>query len=225
MMYAKDCYKGLKVGRLTLVKPVKWKPGKYTVHGWLCRCDCGNILRVRTNSIGHPTISCGCYNKDRISQHRYKDNDNYKDSRFYHLYRVYHSMLDRCYRKYCKDYCHYGKRGICVCDEWKKDYLNFKSWAIKAGYDTSKKGQQQSIDRIDVNGDYEPSNCRWVNSVVQANNKRNTNYITYNGEKLTITQWSKKLNMPRSLISDRYKRGWKAPAIFLPKGSHRNDVK
>lgn len=221
-MYAKDCYPGLKVGRLTLQYKVKWKPRTCYVIGWHCKCDCGNELNVRTNSIGHPTVSCGCYNNDRIHEHKYADRDNIKGTPYYHLYRVFCAMQDRCYSVSAKDYPNYGGRGIQICDKWHNNYLVFKKWALSTGYDYHKKGSEQSLDRIDVNKNYSPDNCRWVNMKVQANNKTNTVRITYKGETRTITGWAEYLGIDRDLINSRYKEGYRDYDLFRPKGTRSN---
>ena len=81
-------------------------------------------------------------------------------------------MKTRCYNSNSPDYKNYGGRGITICEEWLKDYLSFRNWAEANGYDENAKKMQCTIDRIDVNGNYEPSNCRWVSAKIQARNKR-----------------------------------------------------
>lgn len=129
---------------------------------WICQCDCGNttppILSGNLRA-GH-TTSCGC----RKTKHgKYKSR----------LYSVWHGMKKRCYCKTDKAYCNYGGRGISVCEEWKNDYLSFEKWAFRNGYDENAKQGECTLDRIDVNGNYEPTNCRWVSMKVQQNNRRN----------------------------------------------------
>lgn len=97
-----------------------------------------------------------------------------KDGRLYPLWK---SIKYRCYSPTCKSYANYGGRGIKMCDEWKNDYLAFRKWALSNGYTnevTNKGIHVMTIDRIDVNGDYEPSNCRFITNAEQAKNKRNT---------------------------------------------------
>lgn len=118
------------------------------------------------------------------------------------LYRIWQDMKSRCYNSGDKVYKHYGDRGICVCDNWKFSYISFKNWAMENGY-----RDNLTIDRIDVNGNYEPSNCRWVDRSIQSANRRNTIFIKLNGETKTISEWSKIYNIPRSRIYKKYRKG------------------
>lgn len=114
------------------------------------------------------------------------------------LYRIYNNILTRCYNKKNKAYKNYGARGIILCPEWRLDFIIFYNWAISNGYN-----DELCIDRIDVNGIYEPSNCRWTNYQEQAKNRRNTTYIEYNGQKKFLHEWAKEANIPQSTL--RYK--------------------
>jgi len=118
-------------------------------------------------------------------------------------YGTYRSMMDRCYRELSHNYHNYGGRGITVCNEW-KNIENFEKWVESSGY---KKGL--TIDRIDVNGNYCPENCRWSTMKEQDNNRRNTKYIICNGEKHTISEWSKIRGINRSTLNNRIYRGMK----------------
>ena len=172
---------GKKFGRLTVIKKVENDKRQRT--RWLCKCDCGNEIIVdRTNlSINKTkTVSCGCWKKELITKH-----SKYKTS----IYNAYISMKQRCYNTKNPAYKYYGKRGISICNEWLDNFENFNRWSIENGY---RKGL--SIDRIDVNGNYEPKNCRWVNSQVQMNNTRNNHYITYNNETHSIADWARIFN-------------------------------
>lgn len=116
-------------------------------------------------------------------------------------YGSYKSMLERCYREKSSNYNIYGGRGIKVCDEW-KNIENFEKWVEESHY---KKGL--TLDRIDVNGNYEPSNCRWVDMKMQCNNRRNTLYIKIDKEIHTISEWSDITGINRSTLNNRYYRG------------------
>ena len=110
-------------------------------------------------------------------------------------------MRERCYNKKHKSYENYGGRGIKVCDEWLESFVNFFEWAMQNGYQDN-----LTIDRIDNNGNYEPSNCRWVTYSEQANNKRNNRCYTYNGMTLTLKQWSERYHINYSALRDRLNR-------------------
>lgn len=118
------------------------------------------------------------------------------------LYRTYKHMKERCYNKNDKRYKWYGRRGITICKEWLNDFQAFYDWAISNGYNDT-----LTIDRIDVDGNYEPDNCRWVDMKTQANNRRSNVYLTYNGKTQTMVEWSKELNIPYRTLQDRYKKG------------------
>lgn len=136
---------------------------------WLCRCDCGNITTAKTNELtsGHKT-SCGCK-----KQNYFRKVHGQSGTRLHHIWK---SINRRCNNPNEPSYQHYGKRGITVCEEWKNNFSTFYNWAIKNGYSDT-----LTIDRIDVNGNYEPSNCRWTTIAEQSINKTNTVYIELNG--------------------------------------------
>lgn len=162
---------GERFGRLTVLSRADdyvAKNGKHHVR-WNCICDCGNVAVVDVTQLvtGH-TKSCGCLKDEKLSVGNIKHGGRYD-----RLYKVYHNMKNRCYNKNSKDYKYYGGNGITICDEWLNDYTAFKTWAYDNGYDDSAKRMQCTIDRIDVNGNYEPSNCRWVDMVTQSRNRNN----------------------------------------------------
>jgi hypothetical protein len=132
----------------------------------LCKCDCGKQKLIREDSLKQgDTKSCGCLLLTNPSVRKHGLSDT-------RLYKVFRDMKTRCYNSNSPDYKNYGGRGITICEEWLKDYLSFRNWAEANGYDENAKKMQCTIDRIDVNGNYEPSNCRWVSSKIQARNKR-----------------------------------------------------
>ena len=121
-------------------------------------------------------------------------------------------MRSRCYNKQVNSYKNYGGRGITICDEWRNNFQAFYEWTMSHGY---KEGL--TIDRIDVNGNYEPNNCRWITNTEQQNNKTNNILITYDGKTRTPTQWGRELNISPRIIRYRYKKGWSVKdCLFTP---------
>lgn len=136
---------------------------------WLCQCSCGNTTIVDTGALvkGH-TKSCGCLHRENLSRGN-KTHGGCHDR----LYKVYYNMKNRCLNANSQDYKYYGGRGITICNEWLKDYVAFRQWAYSSGYDKDAEHGKCTLDRIDVNGNYEPNNCRWVDMATQCRNRRN----------------------------------------------------
>ena len=179
---------GKKFGKLTVIKKVENNKRQQT--RWLCRCECGKETVVdRTNlSINKKkTYSCGCWRQKQITKH-----NKYRSK----IYNAYVAMKQRCYNKNHPAYKYYGERGIKVCKSWlnkENGFVNFYKWSMKNGYK-----ENLSIDRINVNGNYTPSNCRWASSLEQMNNTRKNRYITYNNQTHTVAEWARIFNIPYS---------------------------
>lgn len=166
---------GKRFGRLYVVKEIGRLRGAAL---FLCKCDCGNTKKITGIDLRSGRVnSCGCLKKELITKKN--TTHNLTNSR---LYSIYYNMMSRCTNKNSSHFSDYGGRGIKICNEWKDNFLNFYNWAISHGY-----SDNLSIDRIDVNGNYEPSNCRWATNEIQCNNKRDNIFLTYNGETKTLT--------------------------------------
>ncbi len=216
---------GDKFGRLTVIKRVSDRLNFTggSISYFLCRCDCGKILEVTGSNLSRGTSkSCGCLQKDIISKNSFRHGISKT-----HIYRTYTSMIRRCYDKKDDQYALYGGRGITVCKEWyNPNYnngydpecvLNFYNWSINC----KTYNDLYTLDRIDPNSNYCPENCRWEDSNIQANNKRNTMYITYNGETQTAGNWEKIKGLTHGNIRNRLKRGWDLEMAINKRGSDR----
>lgn len=190
---------GNRFDRLLVIEkadPFRSKTGKVVCAGWKCRCDCGNVVIVRANSLRMgKTKSCGCLNKEKPPNNIKHNMSNTR------IYKIYKSMKKRCYNITCDKYKDYGGRGITVCEEWLHNFQSFYEWAMSNGY-----ADDLTIDRKDVNGNYEPSNCRWIPKKEQAHNKRNT---IYDENHISIAKQAREIGIVEpSIARSRYKAGW-----------------
>lgn len=188
----------------------------------ICECTCGNTIKCFPYQFKNGSYSsCGCLKYDNLPQmwaSHHKAHNRIDGRASEPLYGIWRQMNNRCSNPKAHGYSYYGGKGIKVCNEW-QDYISFKEWAINNGY---QKGL--SIDRINPNKNYEPSNCGWVTkSQQQQSHKSSNRYLTYNGETLTIAEWSKKLNIPYRTINNRVNRGnYSIEQILNPNYTRRN---
>ena len=172
---------------------------------FLCECDCGNKKIVRGNYLRNGmTKSCGCYREDVIKTHGLSDNP---------LYKVWANMNERCTNASLNNYKRYGGRGIKVCEEWSADVSKFIEWSMENGYRNG-----LSIDRIDNDKDYEPSNCKWSTRKEQARNTSTNVFIDFGGKNMTIAEWSEKLGIKYDVLYKRYKLGDRGYRLLKPMG-------
>ena len=202
---------GQRFGRLTALKKhhSEWnKEKRISRNFWLFKCDCGKEKIIDKYSVLRGiTTSCGCFaNEKRIKKNTKHGLFNTEKR----LYGCWQDMKNRCYNKNRKKYEIYGARGIKVCDEWKNNFKNFYDWAISSGY-----ADNLTIDRIDVNGNYCPENCRWATLKEQANNTRRNHKITLKGKTMNLCEWLKKYKISSSSYHYRQKKGLTDEQIFL----------
>lgn len=197
---------GLRFGKLTVVEERRTEDNN---RGWLCQCDCGNSIVVKTQSLTcDHRYSCGCEHRSWHMGSRTP------------LYKTWTSMKQRCSNPKEKFYQYYGGKGIRVCNEW-KDFAAFQKWSLNNGY---VHGLQ--IDRIDSNGDYCPQNCRFVTPKVNANNRGNSKFYVINGEKKTLTEWCEYYQISYSTVYARIESwGWDVKkALTVPPKKYNKHI-
>lgn len=188
---------GKRFGRLVVIEEA---PSRNNKAMWVCKCECGNI----THPVGGGDLrsgkvsSCGCLHNELLSATMKKHGQ--KNTR---LYRIWQNMKNRCRNSNVPCFDVYGGRGIKVCKEWDEDFMSFYNWAMDNGYNDN-----LTIDRIDVNGDYCPENCKWSTTKEQSNNLRKNVIVEINGEKHTLAEWSQISGIKYFTIYQRYLRGW-----------------
>lgn len=180
----------------------KAERNKFGKKCWLCQCECKDkTIRIvpEYELIKGKSKSCGCFMIEKsietITKYnlsKMPENDIGATSKlqiyphYKRLFSIYDGMRKRCYNENNDNYQYYGGRGIIICEEWLYDFMLFYNWAISHGYDN-----KLTIDRIEVNGNYEPDNCRWVTWEEQANNKSNTVYYRHEGKIKSSLDWCK----------------------------------
>lgn len=191
---------GQKFGTLTAIKIVGSDSKNKAL--WECVCDCGAVVVKSGAGLRNGNIkSCGDRSKHAIKHGGYKDR----------LFKVYAAIKQRCCNPNYFQYKDYGGRGITVCQAWLNDYRAFRDWAYANGYaeEILPNGLNKwTIERIDVNGNYEPENCTFITTQEQQFNKRDNVVLNYKGETKTATEWANQLNISPHIIWNRLKSGW-----------------
>lgn len=180
-------------GKLTVIRFIKTINGKSY---WECKCDCGKIFIRRSDAIKSNKIN-GCLQCSHRFSDRKKNSqgDSVKSGKYYRLYRIWKGMKDRCYLQSSKHFDRYGGRGIKICKEWKSNYVVFKEWALQNGYNDT-----LSIERKNIDKDYEPSNCCWIPLSMQNKNTSRTWRIKYKNVTYTLGDLSEYLHIPRTTL-------------------------
>ena len=201
---------GKKFGKLLVIKRVE--NDKYSNLNWECLCDCGNRKIIRGAHLRDGlTKSCGCYNYEQSTAFGKKWGGNNKTHgmKRTRLYYLWSNMKARCYNPKADSFKYYGGKGIKVCEEWKKNFVEFYKWSIENGY-----RDDLTIDRINNNKNYSPDNCKWATMKEQQNNRGNNHTLFFNGESHTLAEWADILGIKYSYLHDRLRRGWNMDKII-----------
>ena len=204
---------GQKFGRLLVIK--KMDNNKWGSCRWLCVCDCGKEKIIRDSHLksGH-TKSCGCLHKEKLIKRLTKHGHNTR-IKISKTYNSWLSMIQRCTNPKNKNYKHYGDRGIKVCNRW----LKFENFLTDMG---EHPGKGYSIDRINNNGNYCKSNCRWATEKEQHRNKRDNHLETYKGKTQCLREWSEEFGINYYVLWSRLNRGWSIEkALITPVRKYR----
>lgn len=188
---------GMKFGKLTAIKVVGRSKARKLM--WLCECECGKTNIVTGSDLtSGKTKSCGCSKVERMRKQSLTHGQS--GTRIYGIWR---GMKTRCYNPKFHEFRNYGGRGISMCKEWTDDFCKFEDWALHNGYN-----EKLTIERIDVNGNYEPSNCRWATIQEQANNRTSNHLLTFNGKTMNIAEWAREVGIKDKLLRRRIRDGW-----------------
>lgn len=202
---------GKRIGILTVLER-DYSPKDRKGAFWICKCDCGVIKSMHADVLRKPARSCGCLaikqaTKNVTKNHTHKETNTL-------LYKTWSRMKHRCSNENHKFYKHYGGKGIKVCKEWSDSYVSFRDWAHTNGYE-----EGLTIERLDVNENYEPSNCTWIPLKKQSNNRSDTVWVEYNGKRQNLKQWSEELGIKYGTLQQRhYRYGDVPPRLFRPVG-------
>lgn len=186
---------GLVYGRLTVLER-----DKNVTNGvnWKCLCVCGNMVSVNSGSLQRGlTKSCGCIHREVTREQKTTHGMTNSPE-----YRIWRAMLNRCYNPKFEHYADYGGRGIKVCERWLNSFENF--------YADMGPSNGLTIERINGDCDYDPSNCKWATWVEQANNRRTTRMVTYNGETMPLKTFTAMFDIPYQTILNRLNSGMSA---------------
>ena len=172
---------------------------KYGAVYWNCKCACGNEKIIRgTNLKSGVTKSCGCYQKQAVTTHGMTHTKTFK---------TWETMKQRCLNANAPDYPRYGGRGVDVCKRWQNSFKNFLN-------DMGERPPNKTLDRINVDSDYKPSNCRWATRSQQQRNKTTTPRFKHKGENLTVSEWAKRSGLTVKIIMWRVNAGWNFSKIL-----------
>lgn len=205
--------RGQKFGRLSVLCSAS--PGPNGVTRWRCRCSCGGRKIVITSNLVHGrTQSCGCLHHEMMIKRNYRHGKIHTPE-----YRCWKHINNRCYNESDPAYPDYGGRGIKVCSRWRRGnpvgFTNFRA-------DMGQRPPGRSIDRINNDGNYNPSNCVWSTSVQQHRNRRNSRLVTYRGKQYTLRELADLFNLSHASVAQRYVEGDRMPLLVRPRGDRKS---
>jgi hypothetical protein len=226
MIEPKADLKGMEFGKWIVLEQaedyIAPKNGKH-YERWRCMCRCENktVSDIRKSALisGKSSQCVICAREISVKKASAKriTHGDYKSR----LYRIWHLMKRRCYEQTNEHYQWYGARGITVCDEWRESYENFRQWAMSNGYEKT-----LTIERIDVDGNYCPENCKWATVKEQGNNRRNNICIMWNNETHTLKEWSEILDINYMTLRNRVcYHHWSIERAFTTPAKRQNDMK
>jgi hypothetical protein len=179
------------------------------------QCDCGVAIVAKVCRLGKPTISCGCHNREVTIKRQYRHGHASYGKRTTE-YMVWDGMKSRCANPNYEGWSRYGGRGIKVCERWAESFENFYA---DMG---PRPSANHTPDRIDNDGNYEPSNCRWASHEVQANNRHNNLRLTFAGKTQTLSQWSRETGIHFETLRARLNHGWSPDDIITKKPQYKS---
>ncbi len=195
----------VKYGRLRITGPAQKRKGNLY---YLCECDCGNFIEVLWQNLRRKnTKSCGCFRRE-FSAEKVRTHGQSVKGGWTRVYRTWACMVRRCSNSNDIGFPDYGGRGIGVCERWKL----FENFFADMGNPLPK----TSIERIDINGNYCPENCRWATQKEQARNKRNNVLLTYSGKTQCVSAWAEELGMSSGVLGARVRAGWGIKEALTP---------
>lgn len=187
-------------------------------HCWTCLCTCGNPKQKTTSQLRDKAarnISCGCSQLESIRKAHaaaIKVTTKFQHPLKLKLKWLWRNMMCRCYKPDNKRYSDYGGRGITVCEEWRNDRYAFYKWCLDNGADW-----HLQIDRKDNDGPYSPDNCKFSTKIEQANNTRKNRFLTWDGQRRTVSQWARIMGVDPRAVQHRVDHGWTTERIFTQK--------
>lgn len=198
--------RGRRSGRLVVLRMEGRKADGSSL--WLCQCDCGTTKVIRASSLMNgDTVSCGCYQSEQFSIRKNALRHGKTETR---AYRAWCKMRGRCKNPREKFYRHYGGRGITICPEWD----SFEQFYADMGDPP----EGMTLDRVNPNGNYEPSNCRWADWITQSQNRRNVIQVSDGDRTQALPAWAREIGIGASTLLARYRAGDRPPHLFRPVG-------